>query len=204
MTTPAERVLSQLRFLADPDGAPDPLLAGLVEALMTTLDRPALVAHGEPGLPPWRALTDPAVAPAWALPFAAQWTGGRMPPRRPGEPSEDYIARARREVVYPLGMRRGSALTAVEAAREHLTGERTIVFREQFAGDPWQLMVVTRVEETPDPDAMRAAVRRVLPAGVLLVAEVRNERDWAGVFEVWASWADVLSDNATWQEVLVP
>ncbi|WP_217913250.1 hypothetical protein [Miltoncostaea marina] len=199
--TAAERALEHLGFLAV-DATSDALLAALVGAWMTGFERAGEVAHGDGELPPWRILTDPAVAPLWALPHAAQWTGGRMPPRRGGETDADYLARARREVVYPRGMRRGSALIAVETAREHLTGERSVIFREGHGGDPWLLMLVTRIAETPDADALRAAVAAVLPAGVVLDHEVRDARDWQLVADTWPDWAAVEAANPTWQQVL--
>jgi hypothetical protein len=178
------------------------LLERLVGALLSQIERSSLVGHGDETFRPWEVLTDPATAPLWALPYAAQWTGGRMPPRLQGEDDVAYTARARHEVVYPRGMLRGSAATVLQAVREQLTGNREVIFRERFGGDPWLLMIVTRESETSDQDAVHAAAYEVLPAGISLNLEHRNARDWAEIMATWGEWDDVLSDNADWQEVL--
>lgn len=201
MSAVSDRVLSLLGHLrVDPES--DAILEGLVSALCGPLERASLVAHGDEGLRPWQAITDPALAPEWALPYAAQWTGGRMPPRRRGESADAYLERARREVVYPRGMRRGSARAVLEVVRDHLAGDRSVIFRERFGGDPWLLMVVTKPSETPDPEVMAAAAQRVVPAGIVLRLENRSTRDWEEVRTTWATWGDVLTDNASWREVL--
>lgn len=199
--TPAEQALEHLAYLGY-DVESDELLAALVSAFMAPLVRASLVALGDETLRPWQAITDPAAAPLWAMPHAAQYTGGLMPERLEGESDTDYLARARHEVVFPRGMRRGGWAAALAAARRHLTGTRTVLFRERFGGDEWALGVVTRVAETPDPDAVEAAVLEVLPAGVELHYTVRDTKDWEHVRTTYFAWAIVDSDNATWQEVL--
>lgn len=199
--TPDEQALAHLGFLeVDPES--DDLLAALLRALMSQLVRPALIALGDETLRPWQAISDPAAAPLWALPHAAQYTGGQMPARQPGESDDAYLARARHEVVYPRGMRRGSAAAVLSAARLHLTGTQTVVFRERFGGDPWLLGVRTRVDETPDPPAVEAAIREVLPAGIVLDFDVRDTRSWDEIRTGYFAWAQVETSNDDWQEVL--
>lgn len=192
----AWRLLGHLRH--DPES--DALLLGLVRALTSELERASLVAHGDATLRPWQAITDPVAAPAWALPYAALWTGGRMPRRLPGESEADYIARARHAVIYPRGIRRGSAAIALEAARRHLTGQRRVEFRERWEDDPWSLLVVTYAAETPDPGAVGAAIREVLPAGIVLTHNVLDGQDWQSVSEI-GTWGEVRDEYESWGEL---
>lgn len=199
MTTAAERAWRLLAHLRrDPES--DALLLGLVRALTSQVERASVVAHGDEGLRPWQALTDPRVAPGWALPYAALWTGGRMPPRRAGETDDEYVARARMAVIYPRGIRRGSAAIALEAARQHLTGDRRIEFRERWEDDPWRLLVVTYAAETPEPALVADAIREVLPAGIVLIHNVLDGQDWQSVLDV-GTWGDVRDEFATWGDV---
>ena len=155
----AERALALLthRLTGDPEA--DYLWIALVEGLCSQLEDAGLIAYGseDGSILPGRALTDPAVAPLKFLPHAAMYTGGTMPPRLMGESDEDYTARARAEVVYPRGIRRGTAAAIRIALQPHLTGEKAIAITDDFGG-PYDILVRTRTAETPDEDAARLAV----------------------------------------------
>lgn len=167
--TAAERVLGLLpQLYANP--ASDAVLAALITAWCWGLERPADVAYGTDLAPrTWDALSNPAVAPTWALPHAAQYTGGTMPVRLAGESDTDYYARARAAVVRPRGMLRGAYSALVSALQAHLTGAKFVSIVEWVDDSPWMLAARVRADEAPDigllaevanaPDAVPAGMR---------------------------------------------
>lgn len=164
-----------LRFLEHLliDPASDRLLRALGRALVAGMGRIHLVAHGNDVMRPWQAITDPMAAPEWALGYAAQWTGGELPARLAGEADEDYLERARHEVVYPRGMRRGSYEAVLAAVRNTLTGTRSVQLLERQTAPgnapEWVVRVITYAEETPDPDVTRREALRYAPAGIVML-----------------------------------
>jgi hypothetical protein len=173
MSVLADRAVRLVDYLRIGDPVSDALLEALVRGLLDPADRLSLVAHGDGTIGPWAAITDPGVAELWALPHAAQWTGGVMPPRALGESDSDYLARARAEVVQPRGMRRGSAPARQVAARPHLTGTRTVRVAERLDGDPWEVGVLVLEAELSDIAALEAAVNDpdVITAGMRAVVD---------------------------------
>ena len=192
--------IGHLGFLSR-DAASDQILGGLVAGLMTVAERSHEVAFGAPGVPGGLVLTDPGAAPLWALEHAALYTGGAMPTRRPGEGDNDFLGRARVAVVSPTGMLSGSRGAAIAAAQARLTGSRSLIFRERWEGALWRVLMVTSPSETPDAAGLVAAVQDVMPAGVRVLHEVRDERDWQEVLDAHGVWIQVKTNNATWMGV---
>lgn len=196
MSVLSDRALALLEHLhIDPES--DRLLDALTEGMLAPADRLSTVAHGEtvglypaaavypsrtlyPGgteLTSWQALTDPAVAPLWALPYAAQWTGGIMPPRRAGESDDDYQARASAEVVHPRGMLRGGATSLKIIANAFLTGDQEARVVERPGDDLWSAIVLVNSTAIGDRvDALAAALNdpEVLPAGFEILVEASD------------------------------
>lgn len=199
--TAAERTLAFLRHLFV-DEESDDLLIGWTTALATALERAALVAHGDATVPPGAALRDPRVAPDWALPSAAQWTGGTLPAPFPDEPADDYVARARVAVVRPRGMRRGGGQALIDIVRPLLTGpwdERYVLIVEQYGGDSWSTLVVTRAAQTPDPAQIVAACNA---ADVVVAGEKIEHADSDAVLWVEAELAwDDADPASSWSTV---
>lgn len=155
------------------DPSSDAILDALTEALLTPLARAYLAAHGDDTMPPLAALTDPRVAPLWALPHTAVWCGGEIPGRNPDENTEDYTARIRHAVVYPRGMRRGSFEVLRSAVAATLTGTRTVILTERLGGNPYALHVQTYASETPEP-SRTAAVARSTPIAAEIVLTIET------------------------------
>lgn len=171
MSVLSDRALALLSYLRiDGDDEHNDLLTAIVLAHLAPADRLSLIAHGDPatGVGSWQAITDPGVAELWALPTAAQWTGGVLPARHLGELDPEYLVRARAEVVQPRGMRRGSASALRVAAQPHLTGTRTVRVAERLDGDPFQVGVLVIQSEIIDEAALTAAVNDddVITAGM--------------------------------------
>lgn len=203
MLTAAERVISQNQQLrVDPTS--DALLDQLITALCLPFEMLVLIAFGDPalGIQPGQVLTDPAVAPLELLPHAAQYTGGRMPARLPGEPDADYLLRARISVVRPRGMIRGTADALAETARTFLTGAKYVAVFERVNDDPWQVNVLTRTSQTPNPAAVLTAITdpEVIPAGVQVTLTVSD----APIIDEWTREIDAttaLIDDLTVPDV---
>lgn len=192
----AERVLALLPQLHVSEES-DRILAILIGSWMAGLERPAEVVYGtEAGQTPYAVLTNPSAAPLWALPHAAQWTGGTMPARLPGEDDFAYATRARAEVVRPRGMLRGSYSALVTAMQARLTGTRFVSITEWVDGSPWKLVARVREEEAPDTDALYRAANApdAVPAGmhvdiVAAASDVWDEADasWDTTGSAWDS-----------------
>lgn len=192
MTTAAERALGLLGFMRV-DEQSDMVLEALVTAWMAGLERPAQVAYGTP----WEALSDPEVAPLWALPHAALYTGGRMPARLAGEDDATYLQRARAEVVRPSGMARGSWSALAIRIQAHLTVTRFVSIVEWVDGSVWKLAARVLEEECPDPDAAYAAANApdVIPAGMHVDIVGASGPVWDEITDTWDS------ITATWDEL---
>lgn len=158
------------------DEESDRLLVGLVTGLLAPAERLSLIAHGDPdaGIDPLQAITDPGVAPLWALPYAAQWTGGTMPPQRAGETDDTYLDRARAEVLLARGMLRGSPRGYLDLARSHAAPDAVMRFVPRLDDDRWEAGVLVRTGDVADPVALEAELNDpdVVVAGLHI--EVRN------------------------------
>lgn len=167
MSVVADRAMTLLDYLRI-DEESDAILEGLARGVLDPAERLSLVAHGDDTHGAWAVLTDPQVAPLWALPHAAQWTGGKMPGRIAGESDEDYLARARAAVVRPVGMLRGSAGSLITAAQPYLTGTRRVRVVQGLGGSVWDVGVLVLEDEVIDLDKLTAAVNDddVITAGL--------------------------------------
>lgn len=135
----------------------DAILEAFCQGIGEALERLGVVAFGDAGVPGGRVLRDPSVAPLWALPHAAMYTGATLPGRMPGESDADYLVRARDAAVYPLGIRRGTHEAVRRTVQPLLTGTKTVFIADNF-GDEYGILVRTVEGETPDPAAVEAAL----------------------------------------------
>lgn len=116
-------------------------------------------------------------------------------------------------IDHPYGDR-GTTQAIKDAAKATLTGDRDVVLRERdpvaliangFPSTPeddaYGLTVITYTSQTPDPAATEAAIRKVIPGGIILNFEVLDGQDWQLVKNNYATWADVKATYPTWQHV---
>lgn len=182
-----------------------------------TGDQPVGPAIPEPwGLPAdelanWRgnrvtrpsALGDPDQANAAWLPWLAQMVGARLDPGASEEEKRDTIRFA------TSGWRAGTRAAIIDAARSALTGTKLASLYPHTkvtgggdleAGTPWDITIVTKTSETPDPDIVLGAILRkgVKPAGAVLWHKSYGT-DWATLESLRPTWADW--DGATWTEI---
>ena len=165
MSVLSDRVVNLIGYLEDP------LLEAFAAGMLEPADDLSLIAHGDGGtIRPWEALMDPNNAALWALPYAAQWTGGIMPTRFANETDDDYLTRARAELDHPRGMRRGGATSLEVIAQGYLTGNKTVRVWERWEGEIWGVCVEVKESECPDLDAVSAALHdpEIWPAGFVL------------------------------------
>jgi hypothetical protein len=109
--------------------------------------------------PGWSGALDPARAPEGGLDWLAQVAGLRVPAA--------WSTTAKRGQIAHPGPLVGQPLAMVNAAKQYLTGNRTVLMFERDGG-PFLLTVATRTSETPDAAAVEQALRAQKPAGLLL------------------------------------
>jgi hypothetical protein len=157
------RVLLAHRYTGD--AVNEALLDALAAGIGDAAERIGVVAFGSPpavetdiAVPAGRALSDPSVAPVWALAHAALYTGAvPLPGRAAGESEEDWATRARDAAIYPLGIMRGTHEAIRRTAQPLLTGGKSVFIADNFGGD-YDILVRTIVAETPDPAAVERAL----------------------------------------------
>jgi hypothetical protein len=149
------------------------------------------------------ALGDPLQADAAWLPWLAQLVGARLDPGASETEQRDTIRYA------TSGWRGGTRAAIADAARTALTGGRYARVVPHTvpggsggitAGTVWDITIVTRVSETPDPGAVLGAVLRkgVKPAGAVLW-HAAYEATWDQQEAVYPTW--YLRDAATWDQL---
>lgn len=171
-------------------------LSGVVDLLGTVdtlIDRFAYVTPDAGGAADSTSdLVDPATADADWLQWLSQLIG------RPWIPGM-ATATVREEIASALsGIKPGTRLAIAEAAKAALSGEKTVRIYPRststggglYTGDEWDVLIVTRPDETvSDPvDAVIAAGAK--PAGVSLHSDT-YEADWAtleAAYTTWTGW----------------
>ena len=169
----ADRLRERTQPLAPDDDDHGNAHAYLTGAMSTVLERVAAIYDPVEGLP-GGPLLDVDRCPEWALPWLAQLVGVTIP----GGMDTDTIREAIRSVA---GWKRGTPAAMRAAAGFHLTGEKTVNFRERDpsgADPPYTLEVVTITTETPDPAAVELELRRQKPAGIVLTYRVVTGWDY--------------------------
>jgi hypothetical protein len=139
-------------------------------------------------------LVDLDLAPEKALPWLAQFVGVQLQPGL-----DDAAQRAR--IRATDGFHRGTVSALVGAARQYLTGGKTVIVRERD-GDAYTLTIVTYTAETPDSGLVLAALLDQKPGGLILNYVVETGQDWATLQANYATWADVIAHYPTWTDVL--
>lgn len=147
-------------------------------------------------------LGDPLLADDAWLPWLAQLVGARLDPAASEAERRDTIRYA------TSGWRAGSRAAIADAARSALTGTQyaqvlvhsTVSGGMVVAGSPWDITIVTRDSETPDPDAVLGAVLRkgVKPAGAVLHHHPYTT-SWTAATAAYPTWAD--RGGTSWREI---
>lgn len=136
-------------------------------------------------------LGDPTTAdPEW-LPWMAQLVGVKLEPGFTEQQARDAVLYA------SAGWRAGTKQAIADAAKSELTGTKYAAVYDHAITGPgnggqWDVLIITRPTETPDPAKLLAAVvaRGAKPAGVVL----RHRA-------IESSWDTVESENPTWADI---
>jgi hypothetical protein len=146
--------------------------------------------QSDSGLLPWATLLDPEEAlNTYALLWLAQMAGVRIPV---GTGDDDMRAM----IESAEARRRGTLAYMVEVAQRLLTGDK-FVFTQERDGSAYRLSFVTRTAETPDEDAVRAALLAVKPAGIVLTYAVADGVTWDEPVHAWDAAGAVAWDDTT-------
>jgi hypothetical protein len=123
------------------------LLVGLLAQPFAEVDE--LVGETDDG-PSWSILFDVDRTPGKWLAFPAAMAGARPPEGLTDDQRRSYIKDAG-------GIQRGTPAAIQAAARPHLTGGQRVTFLERDGG-AWRDTLITYTSETPDADAIVAAI----------------------------------------------
>ena len=158
---------------------------------------------GEDGLT--SSLLDPETARAEWLPWLAQIAGVRLDPAMSEAERRSAIADA------SSSWRAGTRTAMEDAAKTSLTGTKwAMVFPQQtptgpggtlVAGTIWDVTVITRGSETPDPALTLAEIARrgAKPAGVTLHYKV-YEASWTTIETEFPTWS-ALEAAGSWDAI---
>lgn len=141
-------------------------------------------------------LVDPDTADAGWLPWLAQLVGVVLEPRLSEPERRDAIRFA------SSGWRAGTKTAIADAARSALTGSRYVrVIPHRTPAGPgglWDVLLVTRLSETPDVGVVLATVvmRHAKPAGVKLW-HLAYQATWAQLEAAYPTWA--ARNGKTWR-----
>lgn len=190
-TVMGDRLRERTQPLAPNDEAYGFAHAYLCRALGVAFQQAQEIADPEGDVPPLAPILNPDLAPDWALPWVAQLVGIRLPANLAADEARVFIKDAR-------GFRRGTRASIYAGAAYWLTGDKTMYFRERDAGDPYALEVVTIASETPDPDAVLAALIAQKPAGLILRYRQVVGWDYEALTDTGKTYAVVATEFATY------
>lgn len=170
----AGRVYQQLAPIARQDSQYGYPFAHLVAALMGPIEQAALwTADNERGTG-YGDLLDLNTAPYEALPFLGLYNGIIIVDGTPDDEARRLIGEAR-------GLHAGSLGDLISDVKTTLIGAQAVRVYPRVPG-PWEVEVVTRTSETPDPTATQAAASNAArkPAGLKIAV---SQSDLPFVFE---------------------
>ncbi len=204
-TTPDGQVALELYEAVEPlaydDANRDYATVNLINAWGKLLEPLANVVLPDPDVrAPWALVYDLDNAPVEWLPWLAQWVGVRIPA------GLDEVS-TRLRIAETDGFNRGSVGAIMGAARQHLTGTRTVLLRERYdASDPlvdsaYHLLVNTYASETPDPALVLEALIAQKPAGIILTYEAVDGQDYQQVVDTFATYQDVKDAYPTYADL---
>jgi len=142
-------------------------------------------------VPGWSIVVDLDRIPTKGLGWLAQFVGVSL-----DIALSDPLQRER--IRATDGWKRGSVGAFMGAARQYLTGNRTVIFKERYTS-AYHILVVTRAYETPDPDQVLAALTAQKPAGLILEYHTVNGRIYLEVKEQNANYTAAKAAYATYE-----
>lgn len=166
--TAAARYFARLEPIAYDDANQGDILQAFATALMAPREMFEVARADDDHEVPWGALLDPDAVPDVLLDWLAVFAGVTLPP------SALTAAEKRSRITQGAGLYRGTNQAMREEIQRSLTGTKTVRFIEQAGGDPWALVVVTKLSETPDPASVAITAQAQKRAGLLLTYIATN------------------------------
>lgn len=191
----AERIYEQVEPLTYDEENQDHALEHFVGALgsmfQTVEEYASDGPNGEPG---WSIILDLNRAPVEALPWLGQFVGVTI--------QQDVSIELQRQQIHAVsGFQRGTPRSLMAAAQQYLTGDKQVILRERN-GSAYQLTIVTKSSQTPNPARVEAAIRTQKPAGIALTYNVISGQDFQTLIENHALMSNVFTYYADFEGVL--
>lgn len=149
----------------------------------------------------WQPIWDVDIAPHNALPWLAQVVGERVPSGATDEQARALIRAAPNQD-------RGTPLSIVNAVKQCLTGTQIVGMKERSRSDGTEdddaLSLFTYLSQTPDQNAVQAALRRTVPADIDVYYQCLTGPTWAALESgiSGGSWTTFESTyGPTWDDV---
>jgi hypothetical protein len=147
----------------------------------------------------WQALLDVDIAPLQALPWLTQLVGDRLPVGLDEAAARDWIKAT-------PNWQRGTPAGIVAAVQRLLIDPAVVQFgvRRHLDGtvDVDAIAILTYASETPDPQAVRNALRRTVPADIVWEYNVVIRSTWSIVQAGAPTWAQLQATSGpTWNDV---
>lgn len=192
----AERLYANLSPYTDQDaGLGYPLLrfcGSLGDNLFQEVDDYARDNNGVPG---WAGLFNPNLCPPQVLPWLGQLVGVAVD-------TTLSVDNQRAQVIGVQGWARGTPASIIAAVQLYLTGTKYVVLQERLGGNAYALGIQTHSSETPIlVDAMMAAIRKVLPAGMLLTMNTYVGQTFGQMLSTAPTFASVKTHWSTFDAV---
>lgn len=149
----------------------------------------------------WSGLVDVTRTPNKALAWLGTMVGVRLLPQLATVTTDAYYAQMRARVQSTDGFNRGTPAALIGAAQQHLTGDKYVLLNEREGGNAWQLGVLTRASETPDENAVRAALLEQKPAGIVLDYATYTGNTYQTLRIAHDLYSDVLADYTDYDDV---
>lgn len=187
---PSTRFADELRYRFAPVMTDD--LSVFIDGIAAMFaEVESLAREDDDGNPPWSQIMNPEIATSiYSLLWVAQIAGVRVPVGMEIEDMREFIELAE-------SRRRGTPAYMAEIAQRYLTGLKTVVMFERVDGNAYRLRITTRSDETPDPDAVEAALRAVKPAGIVLEYDAVDGVTWDEAIHTWNS---ISASTLTWDD----
>lgn len=193
----AERLYESLAPLAWDDEANDWALAHLCQAIAKTLDEVADISRDddETDAPGYSQLFDVDEVAEKYLPWLGQFIGVSVPDNLTDEAKRLRI----RETD---GFNRGTVSAISGAARQFLTGDKTVYVVERH-GSAYRLTVSTLDSETPDVAAVEAALQEQIPAGIVWTLETISPTTFNALRDTHSDFDQVTDTFVNFNEIIL-
>lgn len=144
------------------------------------------------------ALTDPMLADEAWLPWLASATGTKLSPGMSAADQRTAIASS------AGGFYAGTKASMIAVARGQLTGGKSVELVDHVDGDMWQMQIITRPSETPQPSKVVSAIvdAGCKPAGVNLI-QLYYEASWDTIEAAYPNW-NAIEAAASHDPLLLP